>query len=199
MLVEGEDDKHFLKSIFKNNFDANLSVSITAHAGYPDVLKAIPVEIKAPGREALGIILDGNDDLLKRWTEIRQVLNGVVDTNIPQKPKIGGTIIKSSERYPRIGIWLMPDNRSNGELEDFVIQMIPNEDAIWPLAQIYIDGIPTDIRRFKDSKKQRAELFAWLAAQELPGRIGFAINRGDLDINGRLTQQFVAWLKLLYQ
>ena len=199
MLVEGEDDKYFLANIINRNLDPSLSVSIHARTGYSDVLKAIPLEIKVSGREVLGIILDANDDLMKRWLDIRQALNGVIDTNIPKKPKTGGTIIKSSKRCPRIGIWLMPDNMSKGELEDFVIKMIPTDDAIWPRAQTYINGIPTNIRKFKESKQSRAELYAWLATRELPGRIGYSIKQGDLDINGQLTQQFIGWLKLLFR
>ena len=163
------------------------------------MLKAIPLEIKVSGRKALGIILDANDDLMKRWLAVRQTLNSVVDTNIPEKPETSGTIINLSKPYPRIGIWLMPDNKSNGELEDFVIKMIPTDDAVWPRAQTYINTIPTNIRKFKESKKRRAELYAWLATQELPGRIGYAIKQGDLDIEGNLTQQFVIWLKSLFQ
>ena len=198
MVVEGEDDKHFLASIISRNLGQNLSVPIFARSGFSDVLNAIPSEIKVSGREVLGIILDANNDLIKRWREISQSLNSVVDLNVPLEPRIGGTIIERGKRHPRIGIWLMPDNKSNGELEDFVIKMIPTDDAIWPRAQTYIDGIPTNIRRFRESKKRRAELYAWLATQELPGRIGFAIKRGDLDINGDLTQQFVVWLKSLF-
>lgn len=46
MLVEGDDDKYFLANIINGNLDSNLSVSIGAGAGYSDVLKAIPIEIK---------------------------------------------------------------------------------------------------------------------------------------------------------
>ena len=41
----------------------------------------------------------------------------------------------------------MPDNKSNGELEDFVIKMKPTDDAIWPRAQTYINRIPTSIKQ----------------------------------------------------
>ena len=199
ILVEGEDDKYFLASIINRKPDPNLRVPICAHTGYSDVLKAFPLEIKVSGRKALRIILDANDDLMKRWLAVHQALNSVVDTNIPRKPKIGGTIINPSKPYPRIGIWLMPDNKSNGELEDFVINLMPTDDAVWPRAQTYINAIPTNIRKFKESKKRRAELYAWLATQELSGRIGYAIKQGDLDIEGNLTQQFVIWLKSLFQ
>ena len=58
---------------------------------------------------------------------------------LPDQPEPSGTII---EGRLRIGIWLMPDNRSTGELEDFVGSMIPSGDPVWPLSEAYIDGIP---------------------------------------------------------
>ena len=93
----------------------------------------------------------------------------------------------------------MPDNKLPGELEDFVIELIPNGDTVWPRSQSYIDGIPDGDRLFTEGKKQRAQLYAWLATREEPRRMGAAIGTHDLDINGPLCQNFVAWLKQLFQ
>lgn len=53
----------------------------------------------------------------------------------------------------------MPDNRSPGELEDFVQTMIPGDDPVWPRSKQYIDDIPDTLRKFKPKKKSRAELY----------------------------------------
>ena len=96
-----------------------------------------------------------------------------------------------------IGIWLMPDT-SAGELEDFVAQMIPGEDAVWPLSQSYIAGIPAADRKFAAHKTLRAQIHAWLAAREDPRQMGLAIRTGDLDVNGPLCRKFVVWLTNLF-
>ena len=93
----------------------------------------------------------------------------------------------------------MPDNEHSRELEDFVIQMIPHGDAVWPRSQAYIEGIPEGERLFSEGKRQRAQLYAWLATREEPHRMGAAIGTHDLDIDGPLCQKFVAWLKQLFQ
>ena len=59
---------------------------------------------------------------------------------------------------PRVGIWLMPDNASTGELEDFVMQLIPEDDSVWPLSKQYIGEIPQADRKFREDKTRRAEL-----------------------------------------
>ena len=99
---------------------------------------------------------------------------------------------------PRVGVWLMPDNQSPGELEDFVAQMIPDGDPVWPLSQDYIDGIPVSDRKFAHGKTLRAKIHAWLAAREDPRQMGLAIRARDLDIGGDLCTRFTAWLDMLF-
>ena len=55
----------------------------------------------------------------------------------------------------------MPNNTSPGELENFVSEMIPNDDPVWRLSKDYIDGIPEADRkvyREKDSASQTLRL-----------------------------------------
>ena len=93
----------------------------------------------------------------------------------------------------------MPDNTEPGELEDFVAKMIPASDTVWPLSQSYIDGIPCAERKFSKKKKARAQVHAWLAAREDPRQMGAAIGARDLNVDGPLCQQFVAWLTRLFR
>ncbi len=197
LLVEGEDDENFVNAVI-SILSLDLSIDIRVSEGISKLFQTIPLHIKAPGRKAVGIILDANDDLTNRWEQVKEILRAE-NVCTPSNPKIGGTIIPPKNRHPRIGIWLMPDNKSNGELENFVVQMIPDTDIVWPLAQNYISEIPENSRKFRASKMQRAKLHAWLATREIPGRIGAAIRRGDLETNGKLTRQFVKWLTSLYQ
>ena len=92
----------------------------------------------------------------------------------------------------------MPDNESHGELEDFVVQMIPEDDPVWPLSKCYIEGIPEAHRKFSEKKKLRAQLYAWLAAREDPRLMGVAIRANDLDVDGTLSRRFAAWLTNLF-
>ena len=92
----------------------------------------------------------------------------------------------------------MPDNTSSGELEDFVVQMVPAKDTVWPKSQRYIDAIPQQDRKFSEQKTQRAKLHAWLAAREDPRRMGSAIGARDLEIDGVLCRAFLAWLQALF-
>ena len=90
----------------------------------------------------------------------------------------------------------MPNNQTAGELENFIEQLIPAGDPVWPRAQNYIDSIPATDRRFK--KILRAKIHAWLAAREQPRQMGAAIGIGDLDAAALLAKQFTDWLRRLF-
>ena len=198
LLVEGSDDRHVVHHI-ANKADATLAFSILPKSGIDPLLNAIERDIKVPGREAVGILADANDDIDARW---RAVANRIHRAGLGIEPPAhlgpAGTIIPEGPRRPRVGIWLMPDNLSPGELEDFVEAMIPPDDTVWPLAQEYIDGIPQADRKFAQGKIQRAKVHAWLAAREEPRRMGLAVGAGDLDVEGRLCQSFADWLQRLF-
>lgn len=114
---------------------------------------------------------------------------------LPKRPALGGAIVPGT---PCVGVWLMPDNQLPGELEDFVSTMIPDDDPTWLLAKEYIEKIPSEHKQFARAKTSRAELHAWLASRKQPGRMGQAIERGDLGIEGPICQDFVTWITRLF-
>ena len=216
LLVEGDSDKHVVRrlcdhySSFKIVDDADdllefrspeseysewQTIDILNKFDAKRLIASITLEIKAPGRQAVGILVDANDDLRSRWDAVGYRLR-MANIQFPQSPEPAGTII---EGKPRVGIWLMPDNESSGELEDFVVQMILDGDPVWPLSQQYIDGIPKDDRKFTEKKMLRAKLYAWLAARRDPKQMGSAILSRDLKVDGPLCQDFVDWLIKLFK
>ena len=92
----------------------------------------------------------------------------------------------------------MPDYHTKGQLEDFIQELIPGGDAVWPLAAAYIDDIPAAARRFTQRKTQRAKIHAWLAARAEPRKMGLAIQAGDLDADAQPAIHFMDWLQRLF-
>ena len=114
-------------------------------------------------------------------------------------PEPTGTFIDGTASTPRVGIWLMPNNTSSGELENFVSEMIPDNDPVWPRSECYIDGIPVKDRKFTEKKILRAKIHAWLAAREDPKQMGLAIRACDLHVDGTLSTTFADWLRNLFK
>lgn len=196
LLVEGQNDRHVIGHLCMRHQSVP-SFSILDKGGIEPLLDAIEAEITdVENRQAIGILVDANDDPAARWQAVagRLAEEGIA---VPRERNPAGTIIDTVDK-PRVGIWLMPDNTSAGELEDFVAKMIPGEDPVWPLSQSYIAGIPQADRKFAAHKTLRAQIHAWLAAREDPRQMGLAIRTGDLDIDGLLCRKFVAWLTSLF-
>ena len=193
LLVEGQDDEYVVSRLLEQHKSA-LPFSILNKQTISKLLPSISLEIGAPDRQAVGILVDANDDIAARWDAVRGQLSKA-DILPPTAPDSAGTIIDGT---PRVGIWLMPDNESSGELEDFVVRMIPDGDEVWPLSQRYIEEIPEAERKFSAKKKLRAQLYAWLAAREDPRQMGLAIRAHDLEVDGDLSKTFVAWLAKLF-
>ena len=195
LLVEGRDDEHVVDHIRRRS-DPVRCFKIREKGGFDQLVASIGVEIKAPGRRAVGIIVDANDDIEARWAAVKNRLSRAGIAVGDRDPS--GTVVRSISPEPDVGIWVMPDNRSPGELEDFIAAMIPVDDLVWPLSQAYIDGIPADSRLFRSKKVLRAKVHAWLAARERPRPMGLAIGAGDLEVAGTLCNELAAWLRRLF-
>ena len=197
LLVEGESDVHVVHHLWRRQDGPIPSFRIEEKGTLGKVLDAIGPEIKVAGRKAVGILVDADDSLTDRWRDLLHRCRAE-NIDLPAQPITTGTILKAVDGRPRIGIWLMPDNESPGELEDFVRRMIPADDPIWPRSEDYVDRIPAPDRRFRPGKMLRAKLYAWLATRENPGRMGAAIGAGDLRVDAVLGSTFATWLRSLF-
>ena len=199
LLVEGVNDKHVVRQLWQRVHCAGPSFCISEKQNVQELLRSIGTEINVRGREVLGIMVDANDDVCGRWKAVANRLRraGIV---VPAKLDQAGVVIEGRphEGAPRVGIWLMPDNASTGELEDFVAKMVPSNDPVWPMSKGYINGIPSEHRKFSEGKILRAQIYAWLAAREDPRQMGLAIKTEDLDVDDALCERFTGWLRELF-
>lgn len=202
LVVEGTSDQHAVLHLcmanqpgFEKTFECHDAKS------FQGVLSTVNLYVKQAGMIAVGFVVDADDAPKEHWN---QVIDRIESANsaiqLPSFPDPNGTIIPEDPNIfsPRIGIWVMPDNASTGELEDFAAQMIPDSDKVWLPSQRYINQIPHVERKFDDSKVMKSHVHAWLAARRRPGLIGLAVRDGDLNVNNPLSQRFLTWLTNLF-
>ena len=200
LLVEGSEDKYFVLRLRERSKLPD-KFWILNKGGKAPLLQSIGAEADVEGRTILGIVLDTDDDPNDCWRQVAKELDELRQEEhfelpqLPDQPDPNGTII---EGRIRIGIWLMPDNQSPGELEDLVAKMIPHNDPIWPLSEQYIDEIPEEHRAFRTEKAVKAKVHAWLATRKEPRPMGLAVEAGDLNINVANSTAFVEWLRTLF-
>ena len=193
LLVEGADDEEVVRHLCRRHQSVPVFDIENKH-GFPALRRAIVPEMKVSGRRAVGILVDGNDDPGARWQSLSDTLRRA-GAPLPEAFDPDGAVM---EGEPRVGVWLMPDNRASGELEDFVIGLLPAADPIWPRADRYVEGIPAADRRFRPQKTSRAKIHAWLATRAEPRLMGAAVGAGDLDANAPLAMTLIGWLRRLF-
>ena len=201
LVVEGLNDRHVIRHLCERA-DPALTFGIHDYQGIDDVINRIRAYTNSPDRPAVGFVLDADDGPNQTWRRVAgQLMNAVPAIPLPTDPNPNGVIIQedAAAGNPRIGVWIMPDNVSSGELENFVEQMIPPNDPVWPLSQQYINDIPLTQRKFAESKTLRAQIHAWLAARADPRQMGLAIRTRDLNTDDLLPQTFVTWLTRLFR
>ena len=200
LLVEGLSDLHFVNQLLQQ-LELNSGFEISNRLSLSSLLDSIFAEINGPNRDVVGILVDADDVVSDRWDDVIKPLRDA-GVEVPSFPDPAGTIIEATADRPRVGVWIMPDNQSPGELEDSVIDMIPDQDLVWPRSVVYIDDIvgmfPRPERRFSDGKIDRAKLYAWLATRKNPPHIGAAIGAGDFNLDASQCKSFVDWLERLF-
>ncbi len=202
LLVEGPDDEHVLKHICGTRGLPILDEVIPLGGADP-LLEHLPVRLKASEGEddIVGLVIDADTHLDGRWHSISQRVQDVGYVGVPENPHVGGTIIDPPRNtlLPRLGVWLMPDNQTNGILEDFLRFLVPQPNLVFDHAVDSIESIPAGLRMFRDCDKPKVLIHTWLAWQENPGRpYGTAITARFLCPDVPEVDILVSWLRRLF-
>ena len=211
LLVEGKDDEHVVRHIcrahgvptweYTDLCNGTSSLEIKHQGSVELLLRALPVRLKESDIEAIGVIVDADTDLAGRWQALSDRLKGAGYAGIPGEPSPAGTVILPPPQtlLPRAGVWVMPDNRTSGILEDFLSFLVPCSSPLFELAKSSIMRIPPSERRFNKPDEPKALIHTWLAWQEAPGRpLGTAITARYLDPDVPQAKAFVSWLRFLF-
>ncbi len=199
LLVEGKDDEHVFYSLLKHYKIPEL-FKIEKNEGVERLLEIFEVVLILPETERLGIVVDADTNLEARWQQISNILKNADYNTIPSDPNGEGTILQE-EGCPRIGIWLMPNNKIPGMLEDFVSFLRPLDDVLWPIVEDAIQRVRAidEELRFRDVYESKARIHTWLAWQREPGKpMGQAITARYLDADAPHAQDFISWLRKLF-
>ncbi|MFP4379596.1 MAG: DUF3226 domain-containing protein [Candidatus Sumerlaeia bacterium] len=203
LIVEGKDDKEVIKHLC-GNCNGPYIDKFHILEGISYFSNELKVFIRASEYgDILGLIVDADTDLANRWKSIREALKSLGYLAVPDSPMPEGTILEAPAEpkslYPRVGIWVMPDNKTPGILEDFLRFLIPQHSPLFKHVIKSISSIPEHEQRFPDSLKPKAIIHTWLAWQEKPGKpLGTAITAKFLNVETDEAKQLINWLHNLY-
>ncbi len=210
LWVEGKDDEVVMYSLLnayaitsqtrrERLIATDEFFEVKEHDGIPNLLDALKVELKGDvADDRYGIIVDADTDLSKIWTKLHTILDKSGYDGIPSSPMIDGTILVQ-DGLPKLGVWIMPDNKLPGMMEDFISFLGPQSDELWSLAVNTVEEAIKQKCNFHPSYKSKAYLHTWLAWQETPGRpLGQAITLKYVDANATHAQQLITWFRKLF-
>ena len=206
LLVEGDTDKRVIPFLMEaNGIEWERSgrpvVRIEPYNGVEELLKpgVVEAELRASGLEALGVMVDANGDAPGRWNRIKTLCDDQFE-GLPDRIPQNGLETVHPETGARFGVWIMPDNRFSGMLEDFLIRLIPEDSrGLYGLAGRCVAEAARNGASFKDVHKAKAEIHTWLAWQDEPGRqLHEAVHHRVLDPERPESQPFVNWFRRLF-
>ena len=163
-----------------------------------------------PGQRILGLILDADIEGLRPDQVIQSRLDQLVarvetyypvPAVFPERGLILDPLASRPEadRLPRLGVWLMPNNKAYGMFEDLLMGSLSDQAAAYTttvVKQSKADGIA----RFRDVHLSKAVIRTYLAWQDPPDvqYLGLAIKRGAFENIEAECKQFVQWLEQLF-
>lgn len=197
LLLEGTTDCHVIAALCGAHKvpDTFKLYNCENDAG---VIKRLDALLRATDmKERIGVVIDADaPNLISRWQSIRDKLSWTT-YSFPEKPDPQGTII-STEGFPILGFWFMPDNQTDGMLEDFCASLAEPESMAAAKRAVAL-AEKERVTRFKEVHRTKAEVHTYLAWQDEPGRPpGQAITAQALRPHTPLAKQFATWLVNLF-
>ncbi|MGO9896873.1 MAG: DUF3226 domain-containing protein [Bryobacteraceae bacterium] len=212
LLVEGINDCHAVLQLMWLIYKADPVFGIYECGSDDKVLDSLAARIISvnPRQKVLGLILDsdiegvGADQVIKSRLD---QLTASVGTYYPMPDAFPeeGLILNplasrpEADRLPRLGVWLMPNNRVYGMFEDLLMSSLSDQVADYTtrvVTQSRADGIAT----YKDAHLSKAVIRTYMAWQDPPDvqYLGLAIKRGVFENIEAECKQFVQWLDRLF-
>ena len=123
LLVEGTDDKHSVIHLMKRHgIDWDNSMNLLPYVydcrGFDPLVKSIQVNVKS--YECLGIMLDANENIDKRWQQVKNELSALdnvgddcsndCDTVVDARCICGGICVRNVESVSKLLLLLLPSS-----------------------------------------------------------------------------------------
>lgn len=204
LVVEGKDELRVLPELLELAGIAwpkgNEPVRIEEQDGISNILAPgfIETTLKASGVTAVGIVVDANGDPVSRWERLRARLVASYP-DFPAQLSATGAVYAVADK-PRIGVWVMPDNVRTSMLETLLLPLRVGDQALHDHARDATSQAKTMGAPFRDNHREKAELHAWLAWQDPPGRqLHEAVRDRRLPPAPQVTDPFVSWFRQLFE
>lgn len=197
LLVEGNDDQHVIRALSERAHIAE-TFDVIDCDGFDNLRHEIPVRLKQSDIQTVGIIVDADTEINGRWMSVKNLLSAQ-GFDVPEQLPDSGLVL-SNNKGTKAGVWIMPDNRSSGMIEDFISFLVPQRDKLMPFVDSVLYEIEKErINEYSSGHKSKAKIHTWLAWQKQPGTpLGASITKRYLTIEDNICSRLIEWLRKLF-
>ena len=147
---------------------------------------------------AVGFVLDADEAPGNRWRAVRGRLANL-GLALPSEIPSDGYVDDATEYRTRVGVWLLPDNRQSGALEEFLEALINVPDPLLPWARESTGEAKARGAAFPEGSLRKAVLHTWLAWQKRPGvPYGTGVAAEYFKDDRPAATSFVQWFARLF-
>ncbi len=195
LLLEGSDDCNIISKFCEGN-TIRADFGFCNCGGDNQVLHKLNALLKkSDPPEVIGVILDADQNIDERYQEIKAKVADFY--NLPKNmPKDG--LVHLEKGWPKLGIWIMPNNQDNGALEEFYLELATDIDTAF-IDNTIQEAEKKELTSFKSQHRKKAIMHTYFAWQDTPGMpLHAAINKIVLDNNAEIAHVFKGWLISLF-
>ncbi len=205
-MVEGYADLYSVVGLMSAHVpwpQGKLSAPVYIHMGNgaEEILKDcfLTTFLKSSVIKSFGVMLDADTKPRGRYIRIRSLASPFFPGMPSDLPNVG-LVIENAAEKKQFGVWIMPDNKSEGGLETFLKHLVPNSaEPTWKHATESVQQAKRIGCGCRDPHVPKANLFTWLAWQDPPGQSpGESLTKKILDPLSPSANTFVSWFRKLY-
>lgn len=215
LIVEGLGDKVFFEKYcqyYSYNVDVNVLTPEDINPQYyttkngvissslDDLISQITLGII----KNLGIVIDA--DYIKDKSGIEKTKESLTQKLAPHGYMLvetdEGIIAKHNDGLIDIGIWIMPNNDEDGNIENWIAELISeSETPLYEKAKLSVSELAEEgLQKFKPSRVQKAQIATWFAWQKSPGHgLDFFFNAPLIDMNHIKYTNFCTWFRRTFE
>ena len=192
LLVEGNDEKNFLEELFRQMGQEDI-VDIHDVAGKDNFKKNMPTFMKTPGFndvEAIAIVRDADDSCRSAFVSVK----GILKENSLLPPGRPG---KFSQGNPKVGVFIMPDNKNSGMLENLCLETVKDEEGM-ECVNLFVDCANQLASPPKNKDIAKVKVQGFLAIMpEVPNRLGTGAQKRYWDFDSATLEPLKNFLSEL--
>ncbi len=215
LLVEGQGDVDFFEALLRkrqllDKIDItppkNYGQKANTVSHFPKLINLLTKRLQKGEIQQVGIIADADyvsgGGFQQRWKTLTTQLaqNGYRIPSNPPKSPYTGSLFQHADGLAPIGLWLMPDHKNNGMLEDLIKQTVSGDEQhqLLKTARTCLKKLPVTL--FSDYHQTKAIVYTWLAWQKRPGQtLDVAINGHLINLQSTEMQGFINWLDQVFK